>query len=238
MTRRDHTMLGLLMVLGASAVTPEAGAGDWHAAASTNVTREYPGLALLPDGKVLAVTGHPLAGESAGQMVSVASAELYDPQRDVWTPTGNLSVPRNGVQHGGLIKLPNGKYLIAGGGSANRSVHEVELYDYGTGTWTMTGAMHAPRCVHTITQLASGDVLAAGGIDWLTEEVRASAEVYDHATGKWTTTGAMANPRFSHRAVKLSDGRVLVTGGHSAYPGRNQDPGQRRDLRPAQRHVA
>ncbi len=204
------------MIVCASIMAPQVCAGEWKTAGSTNVTREYPGLALLPDGKVLAVTGHPLGGKS------LASAEIYDPKRDVWTPTGSLAVPRNGVQHGGLIRLPNGKYFLAGGGSGRRSVHEVELYDAASGTWSMTGAMATPRCVHTVTQLEDGNIVAAGGIDWLTDEVHATAEVYDHASAMWKETGAMATPRFSHRAVRLGDGRVLVTGGHSAYPDQTQ----------------
>ncbi len=165
----------------------------------------------MPDGNVLAVTGHPLAGRS------LASAEIYDPRQNVWTPTGSLNVARNGVEHGGLISLPNGKFLIAGGGTANRSVHEAELFDYKTATWTTTGSMHVPRCVHTATPLTPGDVLVAGGIDWITEEVHRSAEVYDYKAGAWAKTGPMATPRFCHRAVRLRDGRILVTGGNSEY---------------------
>jgi N-acetylneuraminic acid mutarotase len=189
-----------------------APAGTWEAAARTNVTREYPGLALMPDGQVLAVTGHPLAGKS------LASAELYDPQLNVWKPTGSLNVARNGVDPGGLLSLPNGKILIVGGGTENRSVHEAELYDYNTGKWTSTGSMHVPRCVITATQLASGNVLVAGGIDWITEKVLPTAEIYDYKAGTWAATGPMATRRFSHRAVRLADGRILVTGGNSSYP--------------------
>jgi hypothetical protein len=212
MFRQGSSATWLLIVLGAAPFASSSPAATWEAAASTNVTREYPGLVLLPDGKVLAVTGHPLAGQS------VASAELYDPRQNVWTPTGSLQLARNGVQPEGLIMLPGGKVLIAGSGSANRSVHEAELYDYKSGTWTTTGSMHVPRCVHAATQLASGQVLVTGGIDWLTEQVHASTEVYDEATGEWTKTGAMATPRFNHHAVRLSDGRVLACGGNSDYP--------------------
>jgi hypothetical protein len=187
-------------------------AGTWETVTPMSVTREYPGLAIMPDGKVLAVTGHPLGGKS------LASAELYDPQRNTWIPTGSLNVPRNGVDPGGLVPLVNGKFLIAGGGTENRSVHEAELYDYPTGTWISTGSMNVPRCVHSSTLLTSGNVLVVGGIDWITEEVHASAEVYDYKTGVWKETGSMATPRISHRAVRLSDGRILVTGGNSTYP--------------------
>jgi hypothetical protein len=113
---------------------------------------EPPGLALLPDGNVLAVTGHPLGGKS------LASAEIYDVRKNVWTSTGSLQIPRNGVEPSGLASLPNGLFLIAGGGTANRSVHEAELYDYNTGTWTSTSSMQLPRCVHSATQLNAADL--------------------------------------------------------------------------------
>jgi hypothetical protein len=195
---------------------PALEAATWKTVAPTNATREYPGLAIMSDGKILAVTGHPLGGKS------LASAELYDVARDEWTSTGALKVPRNGVEPNGLITLPNGKVLITGGGSGNRSVHETELYDDAVGQWSLTGSMSTPRCVHTTTQLTSGDVLVAGGIDWITEEVHASAEVYDHKSGKWSDAGAMHTPRFVHRAIRLNDGNVLVTGGLRDYPEKNQ----------------
>jgi N-acetylneuraminic acid mutarotase len=79
--------------------------------------------------------------------------------------------------------------------------------------------MESPRCVHTTTQLDGGNVLVTGGIDWLTNDVHATAEIYDYKTGRWTNTGSMHTPRFNHHAVKLADGRVLVVGGNRAYPG-------------------
>jgi hypothetical protein len=216
MNRGFALVAALAMLIAAAVLVVPARAGEWSTVASTNVTREYPGLAVMRDGRVLAVSGHPLRGES------LASAELYDVARDKWTPTGSLNVSRNGVQPGGLITLRGGKVLLAGGGSGNRSVHEAELYDYDSGQWTPTGSMTVPRCVHTATLLDSGNVLVTGGIDWITEEVRETAEIYDAKTGRWAQRGKMHTPRFNHRAVKLPDGRVLVTGGIRAYPDESQ----------------
>jgi hypothetical protein len=189
--------------------------GTWTTVAAMKVTREYPGLAVMPDGRILAVTGHFIVGHPQG----LASAELYDVDCNEWTPTGSMNLPRNGVQPGGLMTLPSGKVLITGGGSGSRSVHETERYDYDTGKWTSTGSMSVPRCVHTTTLLDSGLVLATGGIDWVTEEVHDTAEAYDHKTGTWSSAGKMHTPRFNHRAVKLADGNVLVVGGLRDYPG-------------------
>lgn len=196
--------------LCAMCLTRISSAGEWRPAADMHETRQYPGLARLPDGRILAVTGHPLGGKS------LSSAEIYDPAKDRWTPTNPLNVSRNGVQPGGLIMLPNGKILIAGSGSGSRSVHEAELFDPSSETWNETGSMSVPRCVHTSTQLDDGRVLVAGGIDWTTNEVHASAEIYDYKTGTWHPAGTMQTPRWNHRAVRLHDGRILVMGGASS----------------------
>lgn len=186
-----------------------ASCGEWTSLADTNVSRQYPGLVHLPGNRILAVTGHPLGGKS------IDSAEIYDISKNIWVPTDSLAVPRNGVQPGGLIMLPNGKVLIAGSGSGSRSVHEAELFDPESETWSTTGSMSVPRCVHTSTQLDDGRVLVVGGIDWTTNEVHPTAEIYDFVTGMWVTAGTMQNPRWNHRAIKLSDGKVLVIGGAS-----------------------
>jgi len=188
-------------------------AEEWRQAAPMNETRQYPGLAYLPGGRILAVTGHPLNGKS------LSGADIYDPASDTWTPTGALNLPRNGVQPGGLINLSNGQILIAGGGTGSRSIHEAELYDPDSETWSFTGPMALQRCVHTSTLLQDGRVLVTGGIDWTTNEIHASAELYDPETGTWRSTGAMKTARWNHRAVRLDDGRVLIVGGATEESG-------------------
>jgi N-acetylneuraminic acid mutarotase len=73
--------------------------------------------------------------------------------------------------------------------------------------------MSAARFGETLTSLADGRVLAAGGIGPDGRSL-ASAEVFDPARAAWTAvpTG-MASPRSGAAAVALSDGRVLVIGG-------------------------
>ena len=177
-----------------------------------NVAREYAGGVLLENGKILAVSGHPLDGKS------IASAELYDPVRDQWELTGSLSQARNGGD--GATLLLDGRVLLAGDhDNTGGALSGVELYDPKTGTWTKTGSLQTARGVHTTTRLRDGSVLAAGGIDWGTDEVFSTAEIYDPQAGSWRKTGSMTQLRFSHRAVLLADGRVLVVGGCEKYPG-------------------
>jgi hypothetical protein len=184
-----------------------AGAGEWLEGADMNETRQYPGLALLSDGRVLAVTGHPLGGQS------LASAEIYDPVTDAWKPVASMHVARNGVQPGGLMTLPSGRILLSGSGNGSRSVHEAEVFNPESLTWQSIAPMTVPRCVHATVQLLDGRVLVTGGIDWLTNAVHPTAETFDEATGDWTPAGTMSDPRTNHSAVRLKDGRVMVMGG-------------------------
>jgi Galactose oxidase, central domain/Kelch motif len=127
--------------------------------------------------------------------------------------TGSLGQARS--DHSATL-LPNGKVLVAGGFTASISYSNLascELYDPASGTWTATGSLATKRSGHTITLLATGKVLVAGGFG---DNGRLkSAELYDPATGNWTTTGSLATARDSSTATLLSNGKVLAVGGVS-----------------------
>jgi N-acetylneuraminic acid mutarotase len=126
-----------------------------------------------------------------------------------WEFTGNLDVPR--LSHTATL-LPNGKVLIAAGGSNQDGVADTaELYDPVSGTWAYTGRLTTSRNYHSATLLSSGKVLVAGG--YYTPARLASAEVYDPVSGTWHVTGSLSVARSSHSAVLLHDGRVLVAAG-------------------------
>src|SRR5437773_1626071 len=81
-------------------------------------------------------------------------------------------------------------------------------------TWAPTGAMVEARGGNTVTLLADGKVLVAGGTTGGTAaRTLVSAELYDPLSATWTATGSMNEARTGHAAVMLLDGRVLVVGG-------------------------
>src|SRR6266571_8487289 len=84
--------------------------GVWINTGNLNAARSEHTATLLPNGKVLIVGGTVGGPED---VVSVNSAELYDPATGTWSSTGNLNTARS--QHTATL-LPNGKVLIAGGG--------------------------------------------------------------------------------------------------------------------------
>jgi hypothetical protein len=76
-------------------------------------------------------------------------------------------------------------------------------------------AMADGRQIHTVTELADGRILVAGGYTDV-EVALASAEVYDASADAFSPTGSMADARGLHTATRLADGRVLIAGGGPA----------------------
>lgn len=181
--------------------------GSWQVASPMNERREYAGGVRLQDGRILAVSGHPLKGKS------IATAELYDPRMGTWSSTGPLRQPRNGGNAATVLR--DGRVLLAGGHNNTQVIRGAELYDPATQRWSDTGKLSVARDP-VATLLADGRVLAAGGIDWYTGsgKIYDLCELYDPKTGDWTVTGAMHNARNNHRSVRLNDGRVLAVGGY------------------------
>jgi uncharacterized protein (TIGR03382 family) len=171
----------------------------WHTTKPSTVGRASPTAVLLRSGKVL------VSGGSAMTGTLLATAELYDPTTDTWSPTGSMRRARQG--HTATL-LPSGKALVVGGGDTNEIP---ELYDPATGTWSDTPMdTLQPHDFCTATLLPSGLMLVAGTSG---ANGPSAAELYDPAAGTWTAAGSMAQPRYAHTATLLPSGKVLLVGG-------------------------
>lgn len=198
--------------LGGAAVLDLA-TGTWTATAPLTETRRLHTMTRLANGRILAAAG--AAGAFRYPVPGLTSAELYDPVRGTWTPTGSLGEARSG--HSATL-LADGRVLVAGGDAIRSpqtggTLRSAELYDPKTGTWTATGSMTDARWAHEAVLLGDGRVLVVGGEASGVTSCLAFCEVYDPATGAWTPTGSLATPRSVHQATRLADGSVLVTGG-------------------------
>lgn len=150
------------------------------------------------------------------------SAESYDSETGTWAAIADLQVPRDVHQ---VALLEDGTVLAAGGcsrstGSTCGALEAgAEIFDPETGTWAVTaGVMSAPRAYFTLTALADGRALAAGGCsrfsaDGSCQASVASADVFDPASGTWTPVDPMPSATQFHVAVRLGDGSVLAAGG-------------------------
>lgn len=185
-------------------------AGTWAKTAHMITARDYFGMVVLLNGKVLAVGG--CTGQNANGCTGVtAAAEIYDPATGRWSSTGPLRTARASFT---TTLLPNGKVLVAGGtNAAGNPIRTAELYNPATGLWGPTGAMNQARDEHTATLLPNGKVLVAGGENGAGVSAKTS-ELYDPTLGTWSLTGNLRTGRLEHTAALLGNGTVLVSGGN------------------------
>jgi WD40 repeat protein len=110
--------------------------------------------------------------------------------------------------------LPDGKVLLAGGGSTKQSQSSsAEIYDPQSRTFSATGSMSTARSQASATLLPRGNVLIAGGSD-STGAATDAAEIYDPSTGQFRAIAQkMTNARTVHTATLLPTGEVLLAGG-------------------------
>jgi N-acetylneuraminic acid mutarotase len=198
---------GFAGILSSAELYDPAG-NSWSSAGSMAIPRDEATATLLPSGKVLVAGG----ASHYDCCTAVASAELYDPATNSWSPAASMATARYGQT---ATLLPNGKVLVAGGAAATAALASAELYDPATNTWSSAGSMASPRAYATATLLPSGKVLVAGGYGRFGDDVP-SAELYDPATNRWSSAGRMATGRDTATATLLPSGQVLVAGGEAA----------------------
>jgi hypothetical protein len=195
----------------ASAEIYDPKTGKFSPTGSMSQARYSHTATLLQNGVVLIAGGD---DDSGASLVTLASAELYDPATGKFNPTGSMQTAR---EYHTATLLSDGRALITGGyvvhpGSDDATLASAELYDPATGKFSATASIKNERRQHTATLLSDGRVLIAGGEDE-SETALASTELYDPEAGKFSPAGSLAQARFYHTATRLSDGRVLIAGG-------------------------
>lgn len=173
--------------------------GAWSSIGASGIAGNVAEAVTLGTGQVLVRTDGSL------------QARLYDPVANTWLDGGTQSVLRALPS---MTLLPDGKVLVAGGGSAGGSQASAELFDPQTRSWTVTGSMAQARRAHAAVLLGSGRVLVVSGFD-IGGEVP-GAEIYDPATGTWSLVAPPLVPRHYASLTPLPDGRALLAGGFTA----------------------
>lgn len=138
----------------------------WTPAASLHTPRHGHQTTALPDGRILVTGGDPtgLPHDRVLSGASLASAELYAPDRDAWTRVADMPAGRGRHR---AVALRTGEVLVVGGtgGPAFAASYRSALrYDPVTGRWTGTGSLGEGRAECALAVLADGRVLAVGGV--------------------------------------------------------------------------
>jgi hypothetical protein len=178
----------------------------WSVTGSLTRTRVRHTATLLQSGQVLVVGGG-IVLAAGGAHVDDRTAELYDPVKGTFSPTGLLSKG----PYSTATLLPSGKVLVVGGGYD--ALASAEVYDPATGSWSVTGSLSTARVRLATTPLPSGEVLVAGGYGGSPGRPElSSAELYGKGE-TWSPAGSLATARIFPSATLLPTGQVLVAGG-------------------------
>ncbi|MGB6645221.1 MAG: kelch repeat-containing protein [Candidatus Cybelea sp.] len=170
-----------------------------HSSAATpslNLSRWGYSADVLQNGQVL------VEGGITQDNFTTPTCELYDPAANAWTFTGSTIGQESNVS----VLLNAGQVL---------ATTPSQQYDPATGLWTQTtGQLNIDRINNTLTVLADGRVLTAGGCTAVSScELVLQSEVYDPVTQLWSLDASIHAARESASATRLPDGRVLVAGG-------------------------
>jgi PKD repeat protein len=178
--------------------------GAWSTMGMLNIGRFVCSMALLVDGRVLICGG---SIDSGNASTIITSSELYDPGTNIWTATGNLTVPRARLT---TFTLADGSVLACGGHDYNGNGYDsTERYNPTTETWSSSTMLTTSRRGSRSVALPDGRIILIGGNN-PTSGIE-DAEIRNPASGIWTP---LVTVRGNVAAAWISGySRLLVSGG-------------------------
>src|SRR5262249_13767927 len=110
----------------------------WTARTPMPTARSFPGTVTAPDDRIYAIGGYD------SLPASLASVEVYTPERDRWTTAAPITTPRGASA---TTIGPDGRIYIAGGWDNTNPLSSVEVY----GPTLAVGSQLAPGSAATVT---------------------------------------------------------------------------------------
>lgn len=162
-------------------------------------------IAALNDGRVAVMGGALYNGANADRI------EVYNPATNTVALAGTFGYPRLNAQS---VTLLDGRVAMIAGTTNGGIQDYIWILDFNN-TGLGTPSVHmTPRTDPTVTRLADGRVLIAGGRDSYGSAL-STMEIFNPATNTLSGTTGLSVTRAGHGATLLKDGRVLIAGGRS-----------------------
>lgn len=147
------------------------------------------GLALMADGRLLAVGGH--AGEDAdGNFFGSSAAEVFDPWQETWTRLPDMEGGERWYPT--AVSLADGRVLVTSGTRAGTLKETIELLDPASQQWQVVERAGLPLYPWTAV-LPDGDILFYGP--------QRPTVLFDPDTGALRRAGTMGMARFGGAGV-------------------------------------
>jgi hypothetical protein len=189
----------------------------WSEGTPMPASRQRGGGGTALHGGLLYVAGG-LIDDSTGTGHEGASSpmfDVYNPATGTWTSLPNMPHARD---HFHAAVVGNKLYAIAGraGGGPNffnAVIPEVDVYDFGTATWTTLPAssnIPTPRA-GTGTAVLGDEIIVIGGEG--NGNAYNNVEAFDTTTGTWRTLAPMPTARHGIQAAVCNGGIYIVDGG-------------------------
>ncbi len=162
--------------------------------------REMPAVAVLANGCILVAGG--ITQLVDGMDAVTATAELWSPDTNCWTPLPEMAFPRAGAA---ACVLACGDVMVVGGYSDTSLTRrrDVEFFNPASLTWRVKRSdMAFARGIPGLA-VVPGGVVVAGSQNQMDQNT-ANVELYDEDTGKWLRLPhPMTKPRVAASLVAL-----------------------------------
>lgn len=189
--------------------------------------RRRAGSAAAPllAGSIMVLGGYDERGIVEGLL---ASCDVFDPIKELWTKDGCANMMRARWGHGacslnGFVYAVGGCSLRAHATpveSSMETLRSCECYDPVQNRWGPINPMFVPRSGCRAVTLCNKYVAAVGGCDDVFGQAltQASVELFDVVTRQWTLLQeSLASPRTSAAVSALDDENILVAGGAPSH---------------------
>eukprot|EP01047_Picozoa_sp_COSAG01_P032731 COSAG01_NODE_2379_length_7794_cov_7.414295_3_plen_507_part_00 len=170
----------------ASAEVLAADGSSWSAVAPMHTARSGAVGGLLPGGGRVIVAGGSGGLLPGGRVITandyLATAELWDPETNVWTELPPMTKGRS--QPAGCV-LPDGRFVVVSGSMRGGRHRDGELYDCVRNEWTPLpapiGMVGGGRLDAALVPVAGGMLMLGGDVD----DESAEGELWDEESRRW-----------------------------------------------------